>query len=146
MRHRKAFRKLGRTSTHRHAMLANLAMALVEHGRIRTTEPKAKELRRVAERLVTMGKKGTLSDRRRAFGYLGGVSKHQREDIMEPCRQEKVVETLFDDLAVRFKDRPGGYTRIIKLDRRKGDAAPMAFIEFVDYDFETAAQESDDDA
>jgi large subunit ribosomal protein L17 len=139
MRHRKAFRKFSRTSSHRRAMLANLTMALMENGRIRTTEPKAKELRRVAERLITMGKKGTDSARARAFGLLGGPGKHRREDPFEPCRQEKVVGVVFDDLAERFKDRPGGYTRIVKLGRRHGDAAPMAFIELVDFDFEEAS-------
>jgi large subunit ribosomal protein L17 len=139
MRHRKAFRKFSRTSSHRKAMLANLTMALVENGRIQTTEPKAKELRRVAERLITMGKKGTDSAKKRAFGMLGGPGKHRRDDPTEPCRQERVVEAIFDDLAERFKDRPGGYTRVIKLGRRHGDAAPMAFIELVDYDFEEAS-------
>jgi len=139
MRHRKAFRKFSRTSSHRRAMLANLTMSLVEHGRIRTTEPKAKELRRVAERLITMGKKGTDSARKRAFGMLGGPGKHHRADPEGPCRQAQIVDTVFDDLADRFKDRPGGYTRIIKLGRRHGDAAPMAFIELVDYDFEEAS-------
>ncbi|HJL41913.1 MAG TPA: 50S ribosomal protein L17 [Myxococcales bacterium LLY-WYZ-16_1] len=137
MRHRKAFRKFSRTSSHRRAMFANMAMALVENGRIRTTEPKAKELRRVAERLVTMGKKGTPSARRQVFGILGGPGKHARPGN-EERRQEKVVEALFSDLAERFRDRPGGYTRVVKLGPRQGDAAPMAFIEFVDFDFEAA--------
>lgn len=139
MRHRKAFRKFSRTRSHRRAMFANMAMALVENGRIRTTEPKAKELRRVAERLVTMGKKGTPAARRQVFGLLGGPGKHARPGN-EEARQEKVVDTLFTDLAERFRDRPGGYTRVIKLNPRHGDAAPMAFIEFVDYDFEAASE------
>jgi large subunit ribosomal protein L17 len=117
-------------------MFANMAMALVENGRIRTTEPKAKELRRVAERLVTMGKKGDDNARRRAFGLLGGPGKHVRRGEDGPPRQARVVDVLFGDLAERFKDRPGGYTRVIKLAPRQGDSAPMAFIEFVDFDFE----------
>lgn len=139
MRHRKAFRKFSRSTSHRRAMFANMAMALVENGRIRTTEPKAKELRRVAERLVTMGKKGTPAARRQVFGILGGPGKHARPGDQER-RQERVVDQLFSDLAQRFRDRPGGYTRVIKLNPRNGDNAPMAFIEFVDYDPEAAAE------
>ncbi len=127
-------------------MFANLAMALVENGRIRTTEPKAKELRRVAERLVTMGKKGDDSARRQAFGLLGGPGKHRRPAGDGPLRQAQVVDALFSNLAERFKDRPGGYTRVIKLAPRNGDAAPMAFIEFVDYDFEAESEGDASDA
>jgi large subunit ribosomal protein L17 len=143
VRHRKAFRKLGRNRSHRKALFANLAMALVENGRIRTTEPKAKELRRVAERLVTMGKKGGDASRRQAFGLLGGPGKHIRRGPTGPVRQARVVEALFGDLAERFKERNGGYTRVVKLAPRPGDAAPMAFIEFVDYDFESASADAE---
>lgn len=133
MRHRKAHRKFGRTSTHRRAMFNNLAMALVESGRIKTTEAKAKDLRSVAEKLVTLGKKGTLEARRQVYAQLGGAGKHNRAGL-GPHRVQRTVEALFGDLAERFKDRAGGYTRIVKLGPRHGDAAPMSIIEFVDYE------------
>lgn len=133
MRHRKAHRKFGRTSTHRRAMFNNLAMALVESGRIKTTEAKAKDLRSVAEKLVTLGKKGTLEARRQVYAQLGGAGKHGRAGL-GPHRVQRTVEALFGDLAERFKDRAGGYTRIVKLGPRHGDAAPMSIIEFVDYE------------
>jgi large subunit ribosomal protein L17 len=118
MRHRNAFRKLSRTSAHRKALYRNLASALIEHGRIRTTEAKAKELRRVAERLVSLGKEGTLHARRQALSRLGRVD---------------VVQKLFGELAEAFRERPGGYTRVLKIGVRKGDASPMSLIEFVNY-------------
>ena len=133
MRHRKAFRKFSRTSSHRAAMFSNLAMALVESGRIRTTDAKAKELRRVVEGLVTEGKAGTLAARRRVYAQLGGAGKHRR-DGREPNRVARCVDLLFGELAERMKERPGGYTRVLKLGPRKGDNAPMAFIEFVDFE------------
>ena len=131
MRHRKAFRKFGRTSAHRRAMFANMAMSLVEHGRIRTTEPKAKDLRRVVEKLITLGKEGSLAAKRRAYGDLGGGGKAPGGGKGEVT--QAVVAKLFGELAARFKDRAGGYTRVIKLRPRHGDNAPMAFIEFVDF-------------
>lgn len=116
MRHRKAGRKLGRTWEHRKAMFKNMARSLVEHERIRTTESKAKELRKVADRLVSMGLEDTVHSRRKAFRVL--------ED-------RTLVHKLFSEIAPRFTQTPGGYTRIIKAgDPRRGDAAPMAVIEF----------------
>ncbi|MBX2811854.1 MAG: 50S ribosomal protein L17 [Myxococcales bacterium] len=131
MRHKKAFRKFSRTSAHRRAMFANMAMALVENGRIRTTEAKAKDLRRVVEKLVTLGLEGTLDARRRAIGELGGSGKSVARQGQVSTRN--AVQKLFGELAERFRDRPGGYTRVIKLGPRRGDNAPMAVIEFVDY-------------
>ncbi len=133
MRHRKAFRKFSRTSSHRRALFNNLAMALIENGRIKTTDAKAKSLRSVAEKLVTLGKKGTLDARRQVFAQLGGAGKHPR-DGMGPHRVHRTVDALFGDLASRFKDRPGGYTRVVKIGVRHGDAAPMSIIEFVDFE------------
>ena len=134
MRHRTADRTFRRTPAPRQAMFANLAMALVESGRIRTTDAKAKDLRRVAERLVTLGKAGTLDARRRAYAELGGAGQDGHRGNSEPPRVEKVVRALFGELAERFKERKGGYTRIIKIGRRKGDNAPVSIIEFVGYE------------
>ncbi len=119
MRHRKAHRKLNRTHTHRKAMLSNMAVALIKHEQITTTLPKAKELRPYTEKLVTLGKRGDLHARRQAFAKLP---------------EEGAVRKLFDTLAERYKEREGGYIRIIKAGYRYGDAAPMAIIEFVDRD------------
>lgn len=119
MRHRNHGRKLSRNSSHRAALFANLANALIEHGRIKTTDPKAKELRRYAERLVTLGKRNTVHARRQAFASL---------------RNETNVQRLFGELAERFKDRHGGYTRIMKIGNRHGDNAPMSFIELLGYE------------
>ena len=119
MRHRMSGRKLNRTSTHRKAMLSNMAVSLLTHEQIKTTLPKAKELRRVADRMISLGKRGTLHARRQAFAYL---------------RDGDAVQKLFDGLADRYKDRPGGYTRVLKAGFRYGDAAPMAVIELVDRD------------
>lgn len=127
MRHGLSGRKLNRTSTHRKAMFSNMAAALIKHEQIKTTLPKAKELRPIAEKLVTLGKKGGLHNRRRAFAML-------RDDAM--------VAKLFDALADRYKDRSGGYTRVLKAGFRYGDSAPMAFIEFVDRDPEAKGQDS----
>ncbi len=127
MRHGVSGRKLNRTSSHRRAMFANMAAALIKHEQIKTTLPKAKELRPIAEKLVTLGKKGGLHNRRRAFAML--------------C-DDAMVAKLFDALADRYKDRPGGYTRVLKAGFRYGDAAPMAFIEFVDRDPEARGQDS----
>lgn len=119
MRHLKDKKIFNRTSSHRKAMFRNMVTSLLEYERITTTHAKAKELRRIADRMVSLGKKGTLSHRRRALGYV---------------RSKKVVAKLFSILAERFKDRPGGYTRIYKLGARVGDNAPMAIIELVDRD------------
>jgi large subunit ribosomal protein L17 len=119
MYHGQGYRKLGKKTQHRLAMFANAATSLIEHERIETTLPKAKELRRLVERLVTKGKSGTQHDRRNAFSFL---------------RSDAAVSKLFADIAPRFKDRPGGYTRVLKLaETRTGDAAEMAVLEFVDY-------------
>jgi len=119
MRHRKGPAKLGRTSTHRRAMLANMAAALIKHEQIVTTLPKAKALRPVVEKLVTLGKKGDLASRRLAIARLG---------------DEEMVRKLFSTLAERYHDRAGGYTRVLKAGFRYGDNAPRAVIEFVDRD------------
>jgi len=117
MRHLKQRRKLGRTTAHRKALLRNLATALLEHERIITTEPKAKELRRVADKLVTLGKRGNL---------------HARRQALQTVRSNSVVQKLFNEIAPRFAERQGGYTRIVRLGYRPGDAAAMAVIELVD--------------
>jgi large subunit ribosomal protein L17 len=122
MRHLKQGRKLGRTSAHRRALLRNLATALLEHERIITTEPKAKELRRVADKLVTLGKRGDL---------------HARRQALEVVRSNAVVRKLFNDIAPRFAQRKGGYTRVLRLGYRPGDAAAMAVIELVDIQADT---------
>jgi large subunit ribosomal protein L17 len=123
MRHRAAHRKLGRTTAHRKSLLRNLAASLISHGRIRTTEAKAKELRPFVEKLVTLGKRDSLHARRRALSILP---------------KKDVVHKLFAEVSPRFSERPGGYTRILKLAHRQGDGAALAFIEFVDYKFEGA--------
>jgi len=117
MRHLKRTNKLGRKGDHRNAMLANLVCSLIKHKRVQTTVPKAKAARSVAEKLVTLGKRGTLHDRRLAVSRL---------------HQEDAVKTLFTDIAPAFKDRPGGYTRIIRLNQRQGDAAQLAILEWVE--------------
>ncbi len=119
MYHGVGYRKLGKKTTHRLAMFANAANSLIQHERIETTLPKAKELRRVVERLITKGKNGGANDRRNVFSFL---------------RSNETVSKLFSEIAPRFKDRAGGYTRVLKLpETRIGDAAEMAVIEFVDY-------------
>ncbi len=119
MRHRKGPRKLNRTSSHRKAMFANMAAALIKHAQIKTTLPKAKDLRRIVDRLVTLGKRGDLHARRQALSTL---------------RDRALVEKLFSTLAERYGERPGGYTRVLKAGFRYGDSAPMAVIELVDRD------------
>ena len=119
MRHRMRGRKLNRKSQHRKAMFSNMAAALIKHEQIKTTLPKAKELRSVVEKLITLGKKGTLHDRRRAFAFL-------RDDAM--------TAKLFETLGPRYKERSGGYTRVLRAGFRYGDAAPMAIIELVERD------------
>jgi large subunit ribosomal protein L17 len=119
MRHAKSGRKLGRDSAHRRALYANLAGSLISHGRIETTEAKAKAVRPYAEKLITLGKRGDLHARRLAMAEL---------------RSNDVVHKLFSEVAPRFAERPGGYTRIVKLGPRFGDAADMAYLELVDFD------------
>ena len=119
MRHRKAGRKLGRSPSHRKAMLRNMVTSLLEHERIVTTVPKAKETRRVAEKMITLGKRGDLHARRQALSYI---------------RSKDIVAKLFDDLSGQYADRQGGYTRIIRTGTRYGDAAPMAIVELVGYE------------
>src|SRR5258708_26741428 len=119
MRHAKAHRKLNRTPEHRRAMFANMAAALIKHGQIVTTLPKAKDLRRIVEKLVTLGKRGDLHARRQAIAQM---------------RDLAMVKKLFDVLGPRYKDRHGGYTRVLKAGFRYGDNAPVAVIEFVDRD------------
>ncbi len=116
MRHRKSGRRLNRTSAHRKAMFANMTTSLIEHEIIKTTVPKAKELRRVAEPLITLAKNDTVANRRLAFSRL---------------RSKTAVGKLFAELGPRFQERPGGYTRILKAGYRAGDAAPVAYIELV---------------
>ena len=124
MRHGRTGKKLGRDSAHRRALYANLACSLIEHGRIRTTEAKAKAVKPLAEQMITLGRRGDLAARRQAIATL---------------RSRDVVHVLFADVAPRFVDRPGGYTRIVKLGQRYGDAAPMVYLELVDYEPEGAA-------
>ena len=117
MRHRLSGRRLNRTSSHRKAMFANMAVALIKHEQIKTTLPKAKDLRRVVDRLVTLGKRGGLHARRQALATL---------------KDTKITAKLFDELAERYKERSGGYTRVLKAGNRYGDMAPMGIIELVD--------------
>ncbi len=118
MRHQRAGRKLGRDSAHRKSLYANLAVALIEHGRIKTTEAKAKEVRPFVEQMITLGKRGDLAAHRQAVRVL---------------RSKSAAHVLFSEVAPRFAERPGGYTRVVKLGPRQGDAAPMAYLELVDY-------------
>jgi len=126
MRHRKSGRKLGRNSSHRKAMFRNMATSLVRHETIKTTLPKAKELRRVIEPLITLAKNDGVANRRLAFDRL---------------LDKEAVAKLFSDLGPRFKERPGGYLRILKMGPRPGDAAPMALVQLVDGPAEAAAAE-----
>jgi len=127
MRHGIGHRKLNRTSSHRKAMFANMAVALLKHEQIQTTLPKAKDLRRVVDRLITLGKRGDLHARRQAMSVL---------------RDRTITAKLFSDLAERYRERPGGYTRVLKAGHRYGDMAPMAVIELVDRDPEAKGQDS----
>lgn len=134
MRHRKRGRKLGRTSSHRKALFRNQATALFEHEQIRTTLPKCKELRRVAEKLITLAKKGDLPARRQAAKMLYGTNLHYKPTRGEnPTALDKhaVLRKLFDDIASRYQDRNGGYTRIIRGELRKGDGTQMGYIQLV---------------
>jgi len=118
MRHHRAGKKLGRDSAHRKALYSNLAGALIEHGRIRTTEAKAKAVKPIAEQMITLGRKGGIHARRQALAYL---------------RSQDVVHKLFSDVGPRFAERPGGYSRIVKLGPRQGDSAAMVYLELVDH-------------
>jgi large subunit ribosomal protein L17 len=118
MRHQRAGKKLGRDASHRRALYANLAGALIEHGRIKTTEAKAKAVKPIVEQMITLGRRGDLHARRQALSFL---------------RSQDVVHTLFSDVGPRFAERPGGYTRIVKLGPRAGDSAQMAYLELVDF-------------
>lgn len=126
-----AYRKLGRTSGHRKSMLRNLTTDVIVNGKIVTTEQRAKEVRRQVEKMITLGKKGDLASRRRAAAYLMDVVADVKEDGDDIVVQT-ALQKLFDDVAPRFKDRNGGYTRIIKMQERRGDAAKMAVLELVD--------------
>jgi large subunit ribosomal protein L17 len=127
MRHLKSGRQLSRNSAHRWALMRNMITALLREEKIRTTDPKAKELRRWADRVITLGKRGSLHARRQALGIV---------------QDKAVVRKLFDTIAPRFKDRPGGYTRIIKLGIRRGDAAQMSLIELVGAEGEKGARKT----
>ena len=120
MRHQRTGKKLGRDASHRKALYANLAGQLIEHGRIRTTVTKAKAVKPLAERMITLGRRGDLHARRQATSVL---------------RSRDVVHRLFADVAPRFKDRPGGYTRIVKIGPRPGDSAEMAYLELIDEEY-----------
>ena len=119
MRHARGYRRLNRTHEHRKALFSNMSGSLIEHEQIKTTLPKAKELKRIIDKLVTLGKKGDLNSRRIAAAQI---------------KQDAAVAKLFDTLATRYKDRSGGYSRLLKAGFRYGDMAPMAIIEFVDRD------------
>ncbi|HVM84702.1 MAG TPA: 50S ribosomal protein L17 [Candidatus Binatia bacterium] len=127
MRHGLSGRKLNRTSSHRKAMFINLAQALVKHEQIKTTLPKAKDLRPIVEKMVTLGKRGGL---------------HARRQLLSELRDEKLVTKLLTVIAERYKSRAGGYTRVLKAGFRYGDMAPMALIEFVDRDPDAKGQDS----
>ena len=125
MRHLKSGRKLGRTASHRKATLANLAAAVIEHKSIITTTPKAKEARGVVERLITFAKRGDLAARRQ---------------VLRTIRDKELVRELFEEIAPKYENRPGGYTRVIKIGQRRGDNAPMAVFELVGYEGAQAAK------
>jgi large subunit ribosomal protein L17 len=126
VRHHRSGKKLGRDASHRKALYANLAGALIQHGRIKTTVAKAKAVRPIAEQMITLGRRGDLHARRQAMAYL---------------RSQEVVHRLFAEVAPRFAGRPGGYSRIVRIGPRPGDAAEMAFLELVDFSAEEQAEE-----
>ncbi len=130
MRHRKSGRKLGRSSSHREAMFRNMVTSLFEHERIVTTTEKAKEMRPIAERMITLAKRGDLHARRQAYSYI---------------RSQEVVAKLFDEISEMFSDRNGGYTGIIKTGVRQGDAASMAILELVGYEEDIEVEEESED-
>jgi len=127
MRHLNQGRKLNRTSAHRKALFRNLVLALVKHERIKTTDAKAKELRRYADRMVTLGKRGDLAARRLAFSFM---------------QSRDAVKRVFDEIAPRFKERSGGYTRVVKFGFRRGDAAPLSIVEFSDHSERVTARKT----
>ena len=134
MRHRKRGRKLGRTTSHRNALFRNQATALFEHEQIRSTLPKCKELRRVAEKLITLAKRGDLPARRQAAKMLYGTNLHykpKRGEEVAGIDKHAILRKLFDDIGPRYQDRNGGYTRIIRGELRKGDGAQMGYIQLV---------------
>ncbi len=131
MRHGISGRKLNRTSSHRKALLANLAGSLIKHQQIKTTLPKAKDLRPYVEKLITLARRGDL---------------HSRRQVIAKISDKEVVEKLISDVGPRFKERNGGYTRIIKAGNRYGDNAPMAFIQFSDHDYVEPVVEEDEDS
>jgi large subunit ribosomal protein L17 len=118
VRHHRSGKKLGRDSAHRKALYANLAASLIDHGRIKTTEAKAKAVRPIAEKMITLGRRGDLAARRQALAYL---------------RSQEIVHKLFADVGPRFAERNGGYLRIVKIGPRAGDGAEMAYLEMIDY-------------
>ena len=120
MRHNKSGKRLGRNTTHRTAMLRNMVTSLLEHEKITTTDARAKELRKVADRMITLGKRGDL---------------HARRQVLSVIRDQKIVAKLFDQIGPRYKDRPGGYTRILKIGSRLGDNAPQSIIALVEEEF-----------
>jgi len=134
MRHLKRTAKLGRTGSHRNAMLANLVCSLIQHKRVTTTLAKAKAARPVAEKLVTIGKRGTVHDRRLATAHLKYNPRRTQKtkELTKKARENDVVRILFEEIAPGFKERRGGYTRIVKLNQRQGDAAELAILEWVD--------------
>lgn len=134
MRHRKRTAKLGRTGEHRNAMLANLVCSLITHKRVTTTLAKAKAARSVAEKMVTLGKRGTIHARRLASARLRYHGKRMlpTKEQVAKARKEDVIRILFNEIAPAYKNRPGGYTRIVKMHQRQGDAAPVAILEWVD--------------
>ncbi|NQT24177.1 50S ribosomal protein L17 [candidate division KSB1 bacterium] len=130
MRHRRTVVKLNRTASHRKALMANLSCALFERKHIETTEAKAKATRQFAEKLITLGKKGTVHARRIAYKHM---------------RQKETVQILFDDIAPQYSERPGGYTRVVKLGQRQGDGASMAILELVGFETATKKKKQKDD-
>jgi large subunit ribosomal protein L17 len=135
MRHLKRTAKLGRTGEHRNAMLANLVCSLIQHKRVTTTLAKAKAARPVAEKMVTLGKRGTIHDRRLATAHLKYNPRvaQKSKALRAKARRTDVIRILFEEIAPSYKDRRGGYTRIVKLNQRQGDAAELAILEWVDF-------------
>ena len=138
MRHNLAYRKLGRVSEHRTALLRNQAMALIRHERIETTMPKAKELRPFVERLITIAKRGV------AAGEANGSSLHARRLVLAELPDKDVVGKLFESIAPRYAERPGGYTRILRVGYRRGDSAEVAQVELVGSEYNPKTQEEKD--
>jgi large subunit ribosomal protein L17 len=142
MRHRVAYRKLGRVTEHRIAMLRNQATALLRHEHLTTTVPKAKELRPFVERLITIAKRGVSADASRTRGAQDGHLLTARRLVMQDVQDREVVRKLFDTIAPRFASRPGGYTRLLRLGFRRGDSAEVAQVELVGSEFGTRGKEA----